>query len=97
MFVWQIMVAEEARGRRLAERMLLHLLQQLGPSVSYLETSITPDNEASQRLFTGLARTLKTDFSVSLFFDKQTHFGGDHSTENLYTIGPFDIRQISCQ
>lgn len=57
-------------------------------AVSWLETTITPDNEPSQRLFKSLAREWGAELEVSVLFDKEQHFGGKHTSEELYRIGP---------
>lgn len=89
-FVWQVAVGAEARGCGLAKRMLLSVLMRNSLSqVRYIETTITPDNEASWGLFTSLAKTLKAPIEKSVMFDEQQHFKGRHKTEYLVRIGPF--------
>lgn len=88
-FLWQVVVGEAARGQGLAKRMIQHLMaRESFQGVSYLETTITPDNEPSQRLFKSLARDWQADLDVGVLFDKERHFGGRHETEQLYRIGP---------
>jgi L-2,4-diaminobutyric acid acetyltransferase len=58
--------------------------------VRFVETSITSDNEASQRLFAGFATEHKAEMLRSVMFDKATHFEGAHDTEYLYRIGPIE-------
>jgi len=89
LFVWQVVVAEVARGKGLAGRMLMQLLQQPACShVDFVETTITPENKASQALFTKLAERLSTDIRVEPGFDKTEHFHGRHESEVLWRIGP---------
>lgn len=94
-FVWQIAVAREARRQGLGGRLLRTLVERQVPTgVSHLETTITPSNEPSWRLFRGLARTLGVSytqapgFPAELFPDE-----GDgepaHEREELVRIGPF--------
>lgn len=90
--VWQIAVDESQRGRRLGARMLHELLDRLGPrGVHYLATTITPSNEASIRLFSGLARDRGTQIQRSDLFGIE-HFPPEdpaqHEPEHLYLIGP---------
>lgn len=88
-FLWQVVVGEAARGQGLAKRMIQKLLNQPAlAGVSFLETTITPDNEPSQRLFKALAREWEAGLEVGVLFDKERHFGGRHETEELYRIGP---------
>jgi len=89
LFVWQVVIAEAARGKGLAKRMLKHLLEREAcAEVRYLETTITPDNEASWALFRSLARDLDTSLDSDVFFEKDQHFGSQHDSEHLLVIGP---------
>lgn len=91
-FVWQVAVGEAARGCGLATKMIKFILSQPAcEKVSYLETTITEDNEASWALFTGAAKKLGADINSSVFFDKDTHFQGEHDSEMLVRIGPFSV------
>lgn len=91
LFVWQVAVAEQARGLGLASRMLDHILARPHcADIAYLETSITQDNHASWALFKSLARKLSADFQSSIWMDKDAHFTGLHDSEALVRIGPFN-------
>lgn len=57
-------------------------------NVDFVETTITPDNKASQALFTKLAETLSTNVQILPGFDKSLHFQGKHDSEELWHIGP---------
>ena len=90
LFVWQVAVDEKARGRGLSKKMVLELLKRPSLSnVQYIETTITPDNEASWGLFRSLSKTLDTPFESSTHFEEDAHFQGRHKTEHLVKIGPF--------
>ncbi len=90
LFIWQVAVAEEGRGQGLAGRMIREILGRPNcAQVRYLETTITPDNEASWALFRGLARKLGTECNESVMFDRERHFQGQHDSEMLLRIGPF--------
>lgn len=96
LFVWQIVISSEARGKGLAKRMLKHLLEREAcVDVRYIETTITPDNEASWGLFRSLARDLETELDSEVYFEKDTHFGGQHDDEHLLIIGPFHVERGS--
>lgn len=89
-FVWQVAVGAEARGCGLAKRMLQSVISRPALNqVRYIETTITPDNEASWGLFTSLAKALKAPIEKSVLFEEQQHFKGRHKTEYLVRIGPF--------
>jgi len=98
LFVWQVVVDEQARGQGLAGRMLKALLDQPAcRNVDFTETTITADNKASQALFTKLAETLSTDVQILPGFDKAHHFHGEHASEELWRIGPITQRQRGSQ
>ncbi len=89
-FLWQVAVGEAARGRGLARKMIMHILQrQRCAEVKYLETTITEDNRASWALFESAANHLQAPLKHSVMFDKERHFLGQHDTEMLVRIGPF--------
>ena len=91
-FLWQVAVHPDARGTRLARRMLAQILsrpEQTG--VVRMETSITRANEASWALFRSIAKWLGAPLSEAPWFDRERHLGGHHDTEHLVTIGPFAV------
>jgi diaminobutyrate acetyltransferase len=87
--VWQIAVDASQRGGGVASRLLNHLVDRVLPrGVRYLETTITPDNAASIKLFTALARTRSAELQRSELFTADL-FPDAHLGEDLYRIGPF--------
>jgi L-2,4-diaminobutyric acid acetyltransferase len=89
LFVWQVAVHPDARGVGLARTMLRKLLAQPAmQNIRFIETSITPGNDASWRLFTGFATELGADMARSVLFEQEQHFQGLHDTEHLLRIGP---------
>ncbi|HEX6359452.1 diaminobutyrate acetyltransferase [Actinophytocola sp.] len=84
--VWQIAVAAGQRGRGTAAALLDALVCR--PGVRHVETTITPDNDASNALFRSLAGRWDAQMSVAGEFAAE-HFPDDHETEVLYRIGPF--------
>jgi L-2,4-diaminobutyric acid acetyltransferase len=95
LFVWQVVVAQAARGQGLGLSMLRALL--LRPActgVTELHTSITPDNLPSRALFTALARALDAPLRESTWFERDAHFGGAHADEILLQIGPFPLQAV---
>jgi L-2,4-diaminobutyric acid acetyltransferase len=91
LFVWQVAVLAKMRGQRLAKRMIMHLLERPQcKSVRYIETTVTPDNQASWGLFEGIAKALDAPLNKSVLFQKQQHFAGAHEDEMLCRIGPFN-------
>jgi L-2,4-diaminobutyric acid acetyltransferase len=92
-FVWQVAVAGSMRGHGLAMRMMRELLARPGVAeCRYLETTVTPSNTASRRLFESLARMLGTTMRERVLF-KGSDFGeAQHEPEVLFTIGPLTGR-----
>jgi len=88
LFVWQVGVAPEGRGRGLAPKMLLALLGRL-PGIRYLETTVTPANAASAAVFEKVAGQLDASMERSVLFESDRHFEGAHDDEVLFRIGPF--------
>jgi len=94
LFIWQVAVDEKARGHGLAKQMLKHILNRSSSQdIRYIETTITRDNQASWRLFKSLAKLLDTELQSSEWLDKHTHFEGQHDSESLVCIGPFNPNQ----
>ena len=93
-FLWQIGIDAALRGRGLGKQVLAHFLNSKGAiGASYLETTISPSNQASQRLFRGLARDLGTNCQVQPCFGID-QFPSGHEAEDLYRIGPFDAATL---
>ncbi|MDF1643230.1 MAG: diaminobutyrate acetyltransferase [Pseudomonadales bacterium] len=91
LFVWQVAVAESARGHGLATQMIEHILKrQAGQTVRFIETTITQDNEASWALFGRVAKHYGAPLIREDLFIKEQHFAGQHDTELLVTIGPLE-------
>jgi diaminobutyrate acetyltransferase len=89
LMVWQVAVDAEHRGRRLARRMLDALADRVSErSVRRMETTITPDNEASVRLFLSFAEAREADVDREPVFPAEL-FPDGHETEVLFRIGPW--------
>ncbi|MDN3526431.1 diaminobutyrate acetyltransferase [Halomonas sabkhae] len=93
-FLWQVAVGEKARGtgmaRRLAEAILTRPEMR---DVHHLETTITPDNQASWALFRRLAERWQAPLNSREYFSTD-QLGGEHDPENLVRIGPFQTDRI---
>ena len=89
LFIWQVAVSEEVRGRGIGLRMLNHILNRPQcDDVNFVETTITESNNASWGLFKKLASQFDVPLNHKVMFDKETHFNGEHDTEMLVSIGP---------
>ncbi|MFF8605395.1 diaminobutyrate acetyltransferase [Streptomyces sp. NPDC015346] len=89
--VWQIAVDRAHRGRGLAGVLLDALSARVSPAA--VEATVTPDNTASDRLFTayaerhGLRLEREVLFDGALFPETSDPVGG-HLPEVLYRISP---------
>ncbi|WP_394810212.1 diaminobutyrate acetyltransferase [Phytohalomonas tamaricis] len=93
-FLWQVAVGKKARGTGLSRRLVEAVLKRPHQAdVRHLETTITPDNEASWGLFKRLAERWKAPLNSREYFSEE-QLGGEHDPENLVRIGPFDPTQI---
>lgn len=90
-FVWQIAVSPKMRKQGLARRMLRRLLALPAcAKVRYLEATVSPSNEASQRLFRSLAEELKVPFQAGQGFHREHFRELEHEDEPLIRIGPWE-------
>ncbi|MFF7180373.1 diaminobutyrate acetyltransferase [Streptomyces sp. NPDC008121] len=86
--VWQIAVGDGHQGRGLAGVLLDALTARIAPDA--VETTVTPDNTASDRLFTSYARRHGLRLEREVLFDGGLFpDGATHEPEVLYRIGPF--------
>jgi L-2,4-diaminobutyric acid acetyltransferase len=91
LFVWQVCVSESARGQGLARRLIGSVLaRDVCSDVSAVHSTITKDNEASWALFGSIAESLDADLNRQPHFKRDDHFDGQHETEYLVSIGPFE-------
>ncbi|SFP50112.1 L-2,4-diaminobutyric acid acetyltransferase [Amycolatopsis arida] len=95
LLVWQVAVDSSQRGHGLAGRLLDALFTPLvngAPGgVRFLDTTITPDNEASIRLFESFAKRWSADLTRTPLF-AAADFPDEHEPEDLYRIGPLAPR-----
>lgn len=91
LFVWQVAVVAEARGQRLASRMLAQVVTTpRAPRIRHVLTTITRDNTASIRLFEGLARAAGCGIAHPAEYPPEA-LGDDptaHAAEVHHRIGP---------
>jgi L-2,4-diaminobutyric acid acetyltransferase len=90
LFIWQVAVHPEARGRGIAKRLVHELLKR--PEcrrVRHIHSTITRDNKASWALFRAIADDLDAPLADDPHFEREAHFDGACATEHLVEIGPF--------
>lgn len=86
LFIWQVAVDDAARGQGLAGKMLEELLQRdSAKNVSKIHTTISPSNNASQRLFEKLSQKHGVSFEKETMFEIKD-FNNAHEDEVLYKI-----------
>ncbi len=90
LFIWQVAVDEVARGLGLAGRMLEQVTERPAcAEVTTLETTISPSNISSRRVFERFAEKHEAKSSEETFLEAR-HFGAEaHEEERLIRIGPW--------
>ncbi|PZT69805.1 diaminobutyrate acetyltransferase [Streptomyces sp. SW4] len=90
LLVWQVAVDETHRGRGLAASLLDGLVARIAADrrLTHVETTITPGNTASERLFTAFAERHGARLEREVLFDTGVFPDGPHDPEVLYRIGP---------
>jgi L-2,4-diaminobutyric acid acetyltransferase len=88
-FVWQVAVHPEMRGARLGVQMLQDLLQRESTAaVRFMETTVSPSNEASRRMFQRFADSAGAPINEQMLFDRSAFGDEEHEEEVLLKIGP---------
>ncbi|MCL7423982.1 diaminobutyrate acetyltransferase [Streptomyces sp. NPDC057806] len=90
LLVWQVAVDDAYRGRGLAAALLDGLAARVGGEygVTRVETTITPGNTASERLFASFAERHGAAMEREVLFETGLFPDGPHDPEVLYRIGP---------
>ncbi len=89
LFVWQVAVAEQVRGKKIAANLLEWLINQ--PScakIHALETTISPSNQPSQALFKRFAKSHQAVCQTSNFLEISQFGDQGHEAEILFRIEP---------
>ncbi|MFB6985986.1 diaminobutyrate acetyltransferase [Streptomyces sp. NPDC056178] len=89
--VWQVAVDHGRRGTGLAGKLLDALTSRVAAvqGLASVETTVTPDNTASDRLFTSYAQRHDVALEREVLFEGELFPEGTHLPEVLYRIGPF--------
>lgn len=90
LLVWQVAVDAAQRGRGLAGALLDGLTARVGlrHPLTTVETTITPGNTASERLFASFAARHGAPVGREVLFAAGQFPDGPHDPEVLYRIGP---------
>ncbi|MFF4532147.1 diaminobutyrate acetyltransferase [Streptomyces sp. NPDC001407] len=88
--VWQVAVDHAHRGRGLAAALLDGLVARVSRELGVrgVETTVTPDNTASNRLFASFAERHGAPVEREVLFDDGLFPDGGHAPEVLHRIGP---------
>ncbi|MFE0384873.1 diaminobutyrate acetyltransferase [Streptomyces bungoensis] len=90
LLVWQVAVDAAHRGYGIAAALLDGLTARLAAehAITDVETTITPGNTASERLFTSFAERHGAQLTREVLFPAGLFPDGPHDPEVLYRIGP---------
>lgn len=90
LLVWQVAVDDSHRGRGIAAALLDGLVARVRGEygVTRVETTITPGNTASERLFGSFAERHGAALEREVLFPTSLFPDGPHDPEVLYRIGP---------
>ncbi|MFE7513585.1 diaminobutyrate acetyltransferase [Streptomyces sp. NPDC057540] len=90
LFVWQVAVEDSHRGTGVAGTLLDALSARVAAEhgLDRVEATVTPGNQASDRLFRSYARRHGADLTREVLFPAASFPGSGHEAEVLYAIGP---------
>ncbi|MER5940685.1 diaminobutyrate acetyltransferase [Streptomyces sp. NPDC001928] len=93
LLVWQVAVDDAYRGRGIAAALLDGLVARVGGEygITSVETTITPGNTASDRLFDSFAERHGAALEREVLFPTSLFPDGPHDPEVLYRIGPLSV------
>lgn len=95
LFIWQVAVQNRMRSRGVAKKMIINILRREEmQEVKFIETTVSPENDASRALFNGVASHLGTHFSESAFFTRELFADSGHPEEFKLKIGPFSLKRL---
>ncbi|MEV6587289.1 diaminobutyrate acetyltransferase [Streptomyces acidicola] len=93
LLVWQVAVDAAQRGRGVAAALLDGLTVQVARQhrLTTVETTITPGNTASERLFASYAARHGASVERDVLFEAEEFPDGSHEPEVLHRIGPLSV------
>ena len=89
LFIWQVAVDPQSRGTGLGADMVQQILVRADlKKIRYLETTVSPSNHASRRMFERIAHRMNVSLQEHALFGRDCFGGDDHEEEVLFRIGP---------
>ncbi len=89
LFIWQVAVDQTVRGEGLAVKMIGFLLRRQGlRHITHIETTVSPSNKASRKIFATLSTRLGAPMQESKGYGVELFGGESHEAEPLLRIGP---------
>ncbi len=90
LFVWQVCVDGDYRGKKIPNFMFENLLSRENLSIiQKIKTTVSPSNLASKAMFEKLTKKLETQIKTEPYIEKEHFSDGGHEEEPVLTIGPF--------
>lgn len=90
LFIWQVGVHPDFRGIGLGQQMILDICNRPeNKHFHFFETTITPSNNASKRMFESVATTLGAPMLMTGRLEANI-FSQGHEAETIYRVGPFN-------
>ncbi len=90
LFIWQVVTAAAYRGTGMAATLISGLLARpVCQQIRFIDTTVSPSNIASARVFRKLGERLGCQINTSILFGTADFAGHAHEDEILFHIGPF--------
>lgn len=94
LFVWQIAVSADHRGKGIANELLRNLISsKCCARIRRIETTISQSNAASNRVFAKFAEELQVPIVKAEGFSSHLFPGEVHEDEQLVRIGPISMNR----
>lgn len=91
LFVWQVAVDASLRGQGMAGRLIDSVLTRpVCEGVTHLQTTVSPSNTSSRRVFERFAQKRRAGWQEEVFLSREMFGGEEHEEEILFRIGPLE-------
>lgn len=91
LFIWQVAVDSNYRGQNIALKLIDFIIKN-NKSIKYINTTVSPSNNSSIRVFEKLANSYTCPINKIDCFEAN-EFINAHEEEVLYEIGPIDTNK----